>query len=83
MLNPDFGSLFRFLDALDSEVAGRESSRPPPEMESQLLRMIQGEPLTEEDRRAVFEALKKQPGWTAWLADQVKAARGHASPQEG
>jgi hypothetical protein len=83
MLNPDLGSLFRFLDALDSQVAGRESSRPPAEMESQLLRMIRGETLAEEDRRVVFEALKKHPGWTEWLANQVKAARGQASPHRG
>jgi hypothetical protein len=83
MLNPDLGSLFRFLDALDSQVAGRESIRPPAEMESQLLRMISGETLPDEDRRAVFEALKKHPGWTEWLANQVKAARGRAFPQKG
>lgn len=83
MLNPDLGALFRFLDALDSQVIGRESGKPPVEIESQLHRLIKGESLTEEERRVIFEALKKQPEWTAWLADQVKAARHRPAPQKG
>ncbi len=78
MLSVDFGSLFRFLDALDSQVRGRESHKPPPEVEDRLLRLIRGEPLTEDERQAIFENLKQQPGWTAWLAEQVKAGRNNS-----
>jgi hypothetical protein len=75
MLSANFGSLFRFLDALDTQVVGRQSNRPPPELEARLLLMIQGVKISEEERAGIFDILKKQPGWTAWLAEQVKAAR--------
>jgi hypothetical protein len=82
MLSPDFGSLFRFLDVLDNQVTGRHADRPSPEIEARLLRLLNGETPCGDERAALFQALRDNPTWTAWLAGQVKARRAKASDDE-
>ena len=70
----EFKVLFRFLELTEGEVQGRQSAHPPPPVESSLRALLSGE-LDEGQRRQLCEALREQPGWLAWLADQIKNRR--------
>ncbi|HEY5705693.1 MAG TPA: hypothetical protein VIS96_08980 [Terrimicrobiaceae bacterium] len=74
----DFQVLFRFLDLTEGEVQGRQSARPPPQVENSLRALLSGE-LDERKRRQLCEMLRDQPRWLAWFAEQIKHRRKGAS----
>jgi hypothetical protein len=74
-LSTDFSILFRFLDTLDRQVTGRQADHLPPEIEATLQQLLNGEAPGETERKALFQALRENPSWIAWLANQVKARR--------
>jgi hypothetical protein len=70
----EFKVLFDFLELIGDEVVGRQSARPPPQVEQSLRSLLSGE-LDERKRRELCEVLREQPKWLAWLADQIKDRR--------
>jgi hypothetical protein len=69
-----FEILTRFLEQFGPEVQGRETAQPPEEVQAQLRRLAKGDlPETEQD--TVFTLLRRNPEWTAWLAQEVKGLR--------
>jgi hypothetical protein len=70
----EFKVVFRFLELSEGEVQGRQSARPPPQVEKSLRALLSGE-LDEGQRRQLCEVLREQPKWLAWLADQIKKRR--------
>jgi hypothetical protein len=70
----DFKVLFRFLEFADGEVHGRQSARPPGEVEKLALALLSGK-LGNEKRIELCELLREQPGWLAWFAEQIKKRR--------
>lgn len=82
-LNADFRSLFQLIESLDGGVRGREEpSAPPPEVEARLNAVLSEGALTPEERRSVFELLRKEPGWLAWFAEQIKRRRNSGTASE-
>jgi hypothetical protein len=65
----EFRILFRFLELADGEVQGRQSARPPADIEKLVLALLSGK-LDE-----LCEELSDQPGWLAWFAEQIKKRR--------
>ena len=70
----EFKILFRLLELTEGEVQGRQSACPPPQVEKQLRALLSGE-LDDEKRSQLCEALREQPRWLAWFADQIKNRR--------
>jgi hypothetical protein len=70
----EFKVLFRLLELTEGEVQGRQSACPPPQVEKQLRALLSGE-LDDGKRKRLCEALRDQPGWLAWFADQIKHRR--------
>jgi hypothetical protein len=70
----DFKVIFRFLELTDGEVQGRQSARPPQQVEKLIRSLLSGE-LEIVKRRELCEALRLEPGWLAWLAEQIKNRR--------
>ncbi|HEY5770768.1 MAG TPA: hypothetical protein VIS71_13080 [Terrimicrobium sp.] len=74
----EFKVLFRLLELTEGEVQGRQSACPPPQIEKQLRALLSGE-LDDGKRTQLCEALREQPRWLAWFADQIKHRRKPAS----
>jgi hypothetical protein len=70
----EFEILFRFLELADGEVQGRQSARPPADIERLVRALLSGQ-LEEEKRIQLCEELREQPGWLAWFAEQIKKRR--------
>jgi hypothetical protein len=70
----DFKVIFRFLELTEGEVQGRQSARPPQDVEQMLRRLLSGE-LDAPKRKQLCEMLRDQPRWLAWLAEQIKNRR--------
>jgi hypothetical protein len=70
----EFKVLFRLLELAEGEVQGRQSARPSPQVERLLRALLSGE-LDDGKRRQLCEALRDQPRWLAWFADQIKHRR--------
>jgi hypothetical protein len=70
----DFRVLFRFLELAEGEVQGRQAARPPSEIEKLAQALLSGD-LDEQKRIELCEELRDQPGWLAWLAEQIKKRR--------
>jgi hypothetical protein len=70
----EFEILFRFLELADGEVQGRQSARPPADIERLVMALLSGQ-LDEEKRIQLCEELREQPGWLAWFAEQIKKRR--------
>jgi hypothetical protein len=70
----EFEILFRFLELADGEVHGRQSARPPAEIEKLVTALLLGQ-LAEEKRIELCEELRDQPAWLAWFAEQIKKRR--------
>jgi hypothetical protein len=70
----EFKVLFRLLELAEGEVQGRQSARPPPQVERSLRALLSGD-LDQEKRRKLCEVLREQPRWLAWLAEQIKNRR--------
>ena len=70
----EFRVLFRLLELADGEVQGRQSARPPADIEKLALALLSGQ-LDEEKRVELCEELRDQPGWLAWFAEQIKKRR--------
>ena len=75
----EFEILFRFLELADGEVQGRQSARPPADIERLVMALLSGQ-LDEEKRIQLCEELREQPGWLAWFAEQIKKRRKPPSP---
>lgn len=73
MKDNDLQVVLQFLGQLEPEVSGR-SSTPPPEMEERLARLAVGGS-SDEDKQAVCEMVRGQPGWIQWMAERVKERR--------
>ena len=67
----EFEILFRFLELTDGEVQGRQSARPPADIERLVLAFLSGQ-LAEEQRIELCEELRGKPAWLAWFAEQIK-----------
>lgn len=78
-MNADFSSLLRLLEGLDGEVRGRETRQPPREVETLLEKLLSGELKGDSERKEVFELLRKEPDWLAWLAGKIKSRRASAA----
>ncbi len=78
-MNADFSSLLRLLESLDGEVRGRESRQPPQEVETLLEKLLSGQLTGESEREEVFELLRREPDWLAWLAGRIKSRRASAA----
>jgi hypothetical protein len=76
----EFEILFRFLELADGEVQGRQSSRPPAEIEKLVMALLSGQ-LDTEKRIELCEVLRDQPAWLAWFAEQIKKRRKPAPPR--
>jgi hypothetical protein len=74
----EFKVLFRLLELTEGEVQGRQSACPPPQVEKQLRALLSGE-LDDRKRLELCEALREQPRWLAWFADQIKHRRKPAA----
>ena len=74
----DFKVIFRFLELTDGEVQGRQSARPPQQVEKLIHSLLSGE-LEAVKRRELCEALRLEPRWLAWLAEQIKNRRKSAA----
>ena len=74
----EFRILFRFLELADGEVRGRQSARPPANIEKLVGALLSGQ-LNEQKRIELCEELTDQPGWLAWFAEQIKKRRKSAS----
>ena len=70
----EFRVLFRLLELAEGEVQGRQSARPPADIERLALALLSGQ-LDEEKRGELCEELRDQPGWLAWFAEQIKKRR--------
>jgi hypothetical protein len=70
----EFEILFRFLELADGEVQGRQSARPPADIEKRIMALLSGQ-LAEEKRIELCEELREQPAWLAWFAEQIKKRR--------
>ena len=70
----EFEILFRFLELADGEVQGRQSARPPADIERLVTALLSGQ-LAEEKRIELCEVLRDQPAWLAWFAEQIKKRR--------
>jgi hypothetical protein len=70
----EFKVLFRFLEFATGEVQGRQSARPPGEIEKLAMALLSGQ-LGEEKRIELCEELREQPGWLAWFAEEIKKRR--------
>ena len=70
----EFKVLFRLLEFVDGEVQGRQSARPPRDVEKIALALLSGE-LDQEKRIELCEEFRNQPGWLAWFAEQIKKRR--------
>ena len=79
-MNTDFGSLLRLLRSLEGEVQGRHSSRPPADVERLIQDLIEGH-LAPEQKARVCEILRSEPGWIAWVAEQIKNRRNAATDE--
>jgi hypothetical protein len=75
----EFEILFRFLELAYGEVQGRQSARPPPEIEKLVTTLLSGQ-LGEEKRIELCEKLRDQPAWLAWFAEQIKKRRKPPTP---
>jgi hypothetical protein len=74
----EFRILFRFLELAEGEVHGRQSARPPTDIEKLALALLSGD-LDEQKRIKLCEELRDQPGWLAWFAEQIKKRRKSGS----
>jgi hypothetical protein len=74
VLNTNFGSLFRLVESLDKEVAGRQTSAPPIEIQALLQELAQGR-LSLPRRKKLCKELLAEPAWLAWQAERIKADR--------
>jgi hypothetical protein len=74
----EFSILFRFLELAEGEVQGRQSTRPPSDIEKLAMALLSGR-LNEEKRIKLCEELRDQPGWLAWFAEQIKKRRKSTS----
>lgn len=74
----EFRILFRFLELTEGEVQGRQSARPPGDIEKLALALLSGD-LDEQKRIELCEELRDQPGWLAWFAEQIKKRRKSGS----
>jgi hypothetical protein len=70
----DFKVIFRFLELTEGEVQGRQSTRPPQDVEQMLRGLLSGE-LDVPKRKQLCEMLRDQPRWLAWFAEQIKNRR--------
>jgi hypothetical protein len=70
----EFEILFRFLELAQGEVQGRQSARPPADVEKLAMDLLSGQ-LGEEKRIELCEELRDQPAWLAWFAEQIKKRR--------
>ncbi len=70
----DFKVIFRLLELTEGEVQGRQSTRPPKQVEGLIQALLSGE-LDASNRRQLCEALGREPRWLAWLAEQIKGRR--------
>ena len=78
----EFEILFRFLELADGEVQGRQSARPPADIERLVLAFLSGQ-LAEEQRIELGEELRGKPAWLAWFAEQIKKRRNSAQQRFG
>jgi hypothetical protein len=74
----DFKVIFRVLELTEGEVQGRQSTRPPQQVEKLIGSLLSGE-LESGKRRQLCEALRLEPRWLAWLAEQIKSRRKTSS----
>mgnify|MGYP001793913727 CR=1 FL=1 len=75
----DFEIIAGFLSRFDGdEVSGRDLAPPPSEVQEKLAAFARGE-MAESDRSAICEAMKENPHWVTFLADNVKKLRETAS----
>jgi hypothetical protein len=74
----EFEILFRFLELAYGEVQGRQSARPPADIEKRVMALLSGQ-LAEEKRIELCEELRDQPAWLAWFAEQIKKRRKPSS----
>ena len=77
----EFKVVFRFLNRADGEVEGRQSARPPTEIEKLAQALLAGK-LGDEKRIELCEELGEQPGWLAWFAEEIKKRRKTTDPPE-
>ena len=70
----EFEALFRFLELAHGEVQGRQSARPPADIEKLVMALLSGQ-LGEEKRIELCEELRNQPAWLGWFAEQIKKRR--------
>ena len=70
----EFEILFRLLELADGEVRGRQSARPPADIERLVMELLSGQ-LAEEQRVELCDELRGQPAWLAWFDDQIKKRR--------
>jgi hypothetical protein len=70
----EFEILFRFLELAQGEVQGRQSARPPADVEKLAMDLLSGQ-LGEEKRIELCEELRDQPACLAWFAEQIKKRR--------
>ena len=75
----EFEVVFRFLELADGEVKGRQSARPPADIERLVLAFLSGQ-LAEEQRVELCEELRGQSSWLTWFAEQIKKRRKPPSP---
>jgi hypothetical protein len=70
----DFKIIFRLLELSEGEVQGRQSARPPQQVERLIRSLLSGE-IDVNKRRQLCESLRLEPRWLAWLAEQIKSRR--------
>jgi hypothetical protein len=70
----NFEILSGFLERFDHEVQGREQSEAPPEIQSQLRELAQGQ-LPQSQCAELLDLLSRNPAWIARLAEEIKAVR--------
>ena len=70
----DFKVIFRLLELTEGEVQGRQSARPPKQVEGLIQALLSGE-LDASTRRQLCEVLSREPEWLAWVAEQIKGRR--------
>lgn len=73
-MSAEFKVVFRLLKSADGEVQGRQSARPPAEVEKLAQALLAGQ-LGDEKRIELCEELGEQPGWLAWFAEEIKKRR--------
>lgn len=77
-MSETFQILSRFLAQFGPEVEGREAAQPPEEVRSRLEQLARGN-VSEPEQEGLFKLLRKNPEWTAWLAQEVKGMRNSGS----